>query len=309
MKIALFGATSQIAKDLIVSFSKNKDYECVLFSRNNSAVQEWKEKIGLNVGYSSYEYSGFKKNEHFDAIINFVGVGDPAKTKDMGEGIFDVTLYYDMMILEYLKENSATKYIFLSSGAVYGGDFKDPVGRDTNATIPINNLNASHWYGLAKLYAEARHRTLINRSIIDVRVFNYFSHTQDLNASYLITEMVRACKTGSVFLTSDINIVRDYITPVDFYSLIQSLLEAGEINKAIDCYTQSPIDKFSLLAAFEDKFGLKYEVSSASKTVNATGAKINYYSENKVPNEINYLPQFTSLNGLVEEVKLMKGAG
>jgi len=34
MRIAILGATSQIAKDLILSFSKNKNYDFVLFGRN-----------------------------------------------------------------------------------------------------------------------------------------------------------------------------------------------------------------------------------------------------------------------------------
>jgi hypothetical protein len=42
------------------------------------------------------------------------------------------------------------------------------------------------------MHAEAKHRALFNFSIVDVRVFNYFSHTQDMNARFLITDIVRA---------------------------------------------------------------------------------------------------------------------
>jgi hypothetical protein len=46
-------------------------------------------------------------------------------------------------------------------------------------------------------------------------VFNYFSHTQDMNARFLITDIVRAIKNKKIFKTSADNIVRDFITPLD----------------------------------------------------------------------------------------------
>jgi nucleoside-diphosphate-sugar epimerase len=77
------------------------------------------------------------------------------------------------MVLGYLKLHKETKYIFLSSGAVYGGNYQKPVDENTVATIDINNLKSTDWYTLAKLYAEAKHRALSNFSIVDVRVFNW----------------------------------------------------------------------------------------------------------------------------------------
>ena len=40
MKIAILGSSSQIAKDLIISFQKKTDFDCILFSRNISKVRE-----------------------------------------------------------------------------------------------------------------------------------------------------------------------------------------------------------------------------------------------------------------------------
>ena len=305
MRIAIFGANSQIAKDLLLSFSKKKNYEFSLFVRNVGLLKKWINNKNLNENYQVQEYSNFNNNQKYDLIINFVGIGDPAKVQEMGNNIFKITEKYDEMVLKYLKCNKETRYIFLSSGAVYGGDYKYPVNKDALATIDINNLAVTDWYAIAKLYAEAKHRSLPNLFIVDVRVFNYFSHTQSMNARFLITDIIHAIKNKEVFKTSSENIARDFITPPDFYNLIRTIIDFKPINIALDCYTKSPVLKFDLLSEFGSKFGLKYEVGKDIDIVNATGAKLNYYSVNKAAKSIGYSPKNTSLEGIIQEINLL----
>jgi len=295
MNIAILGATSQIAQDLILSFSENTNYNLSLFGRNTSS--DGQRQIQL--------YSDFNKNQNYDVIINFVGVGDPVKAQKMGSDIFKITEKYDNLALDYLKQNSKTKYIFLSSGAVYGGNYQKPVDKDTVATIDINNLKPTDWYTLAKLYAEAKHRSLSNLSIVDVRVFNYFSHTQDMNARFLITDIVRAINNNEIFKTSRNDTTRDFITPFDFYNLIQVIINYDSVNIALDCYTKSPISKIDLLTTLKKKFGLSYVFDLNTDIINATGEKINYYSKNKSASKIGYRPKYSSIDAIVKEISFI----
>jgi len=295
MNIAILGATSQIAQDLILSFSENTNYKLSLFGRNTSS--DGQRQIQL--------YSDFNKNQNYDVIINFVGVGDPVKAQKMGSDIFKITEKYDNLALDYLKQNSKTKYIFLSSGAVYGGNYQKPVDKDTVATIDINNLKPTDWYTLAKLYAEAKHRSLSNLSIVDVRVFNYFSHTQDMNARFLITDIVRAINNNEIFKTSRNDTTRDFITPFDFYNLIQVIINYDSVNIALDCYTKSPISKIDLLTTLKKKFGLSYVFDLNTDIINATGEKINYYSKNKSASKIGYRPKYSSIDAIVKEISFI----
>ena len=302
MKIAILGATSQIAQDLMLSFSNHKDYDLFLFGRNLGLLNNWIGRQSLDGSYHAQDYSYFNKSQRYDVIINFVGIGDPIKAQKMGSDIFKITEQYDDIALDYVRCHKETKYIFLSSGAVYGGNYQEPVNKDTVAIIDINNLKLTDWYAISKLYAEAKHRSLSELSIIDVRVFNYFSHTQDVNARFLITDILRAIKNKEVFKTSVDNITRDFITPPDFYRLIQAIIDFKPINTALDCYTKSPVSKFDLLSELEREFGLQYNVDKSAKIVNATGAKINYYSVNKAAGVIGYSPAYGSLDGVLQEI-------
>jgi nucleoside-diphosphate-sugar epimerase len=300
MRIAILGATSQIAKDLIVSFATSHDYALHLFARRPDEVSAWLNASGLSERYPSSPYVEFP-SQQFDAVINFVGVGNPAHTAAMGNAIFEITRQYDQLALDYLQAHSSCRYIFLSSGAAYGSGFADPANRNTPAVIAINNLAAHEWYGVAKLYAECRHRALSNLSIFDIRVFNYFSHTQDISARFLITDILRAIRDQMVLQTSADYIVRDFIHPNDFYQLVVTLLSAPAANAAVDAYSRAPVDKPSFLAAMQQCFGLQYEIIASPTGLNATGGKPHYYSLNTRAADFGYQPSLTALESVLQE--------
>jgi nucleoside-diphosphate-sugar epimerase len=302
MRIAILGATSQIAKDLILSFAEHSQQELVLYARRPEAVTQWLTQTNLEQRYEVADFAAFTADEHFDAILNFVGVGNPAQAAAMGASIFDVTLKYDELALGYVRQHPTCRYIFLSSGAAYGSSFETPADANTKAVIDINHLQAQDWYGIAKLHAECRHRSLAHLPIIDIRVFNYFSHTQDIEARFLITDILRAIRDKTVLQTSADYIVRDYLHPSDFYQLVSVMLAAPlATNTVVDCYSKASIDKPTVLAIMHEKFGLLFELSYGVLGINATGSKPHYYSKNRWAAEFGYVPTMSSIEAIFFE--------
>ncbi len=301
MRIAILGATSQIAKDLVQSFAANSRHDLVLFARRPEAVTQWLADVGLVGRYAVANFAAFNADQHFDAILNFVGVGNPAQAAAMGASIFDVTLQYDELALNYVRQHPTCRYIFLSSGAAYGASFDTPADAATRATVPINNLQPQDWYGVAKLHAECRHRSLAPLPIVDIRVFNYFSHTQDMSARFLITDIWRAIRDKTLLQTSSDYIVRDFIHPLDFRNLVNAILAAPAANAVVDACSKAPIDKPTLLAAMQEKFGLQYETVQTGAGVNATGGKPHYYSLTTRAENFGYQPTLTSIEGILQE--------
>lgn len=304
MRIAIFGANSQIAKDLILSCATRDSQNLTLFSRRPEVVLDWLKEVKLESLFKSFSYSELALQQPFDGLINFVGVGDPAKAVDMGKSIFDVTFEYDSLAINYLNKYPQCRYIFLSSGAVYGAGFDSPADSEMMAKIPINNLQAQDWYGVSKLHAEARHRALQSLSIVDIRIFNYFSHTQDMSARFLISDIIRSIDQKKIFITSDINIVRDYLHPHDFFQLIIKVLTSPRINCAIDCYSKSPVDKKTLLQVLKTRFNLNYKIVDGQLGLNATGIKHRYYSLNHGATQFGYEPLFSALDCVTQEIEI-----
>lgn len=302
MQIAILGATSHIAKDLIRSLASEPALDLWLYARRPQAVQAWLS--GLPHAHCQVgTFDDFRAAPtDFDAILNFVGVGNPAQAAAMGASIFDVTQDFDDLALAHLQLKPGCRYIFASSGAAYGGDFAQPVDETTPAVVPINRLQPSDWYGAAKLHAECRHRSLSGLSIVDIRIFNYFSSTEDINARFLITDMLRAIRNGDVFQTSAANITRDYAGPREVCQLVKRILAAPATNAAVDSYTKAPIDKLSLLKAMQAEFGLRYELIEQQTGLAATGNKTHYYSNNRKAAQLfGYAPTTSALDVVIEQ--------
>jgi len=302
MRIAILGATSQIAKDLILSFASQNNHELTLFARSPEVVKHWMASVGLAGRYAAADFGTFSIKEHLDAIINFVGVGNPMQTAVMGASIFDITLKYDGLAIEYVRQHPHCRYIFLSSGAAYGSKFEAPVDANTKATAAINNLAAEDWYGVAKMHAECRHRSLAHLPIVDIRVFNYFSYSADIEARFLITDILRSIREGSVLQTSKENIFRDYIGPNEISQIIQRVFQSPFRNAAIDCFSLEPVDKISLISRMQTEFGLKYELVEQQTGLVATGHKLHYYSNSRKATDLfEYIPQSKSLDVVLQQ--------
>ncbi|MDE9550834.1 NAD-dependent epimerase/dehydratase family protein [Xenorhabdus bovienii] len=302
MKIAILGATSQIFKDVLFQWGVSQSsHELFLFSRDSQRVSEIFSSIEY---HNNYNINDFYKSEiNFDAIINFIGVGDPAKLEKYGDKILQVTNNYDTHVISYLEHHPKCKYIFISSGAVYGTSFSSGVNENSVATIPINSITAKDFYSIAKIYAEVRHRANKDKFIVDIRIFNIFSHLQDINASFFITDAARAIINSDVLLVSPDDMIRDYIHPSDLTQMIDLIInQNSKLNLAVDCYSKSPVGKFELLNILENEFNLKWDANRKKNIIDASGIKSHYFSNNRIAEALGYIPRYTSVDTILEEL-------
>ncbi len=294
MKIAILGATSAIAKDLILSFSDEHHLE--LYSRRISDVTTWMLENDLR-NFTSQSYAEFKHARDIDAIINFVGAGSPEKVIKLGQQIFEITESFDQMALDYIGKYRDCKYIFISSGAVFGDNFSTPADIDKVSAFPLNDLQPKHYYGYAKAMAEVRHR-ITDRNIFDLRVFSYLSPTVNINKRFILNDMIRAIKDKSVFKIDRTQVIRDYIGPLDFYQMINVLMRQDKMNTAVDIYSRQPVSKDSLVSAMVERYGLQYETINSPIGIHSTGMKHKYYSVNASAYALGYMPTLSSLENI-----------
>ena len=304
MRLAILGATSQIAKDLISLFVLDPKIKLSLFARNCMALDHWLSQKTSRYSVRAKTYAEFQcaPSGSFDAVLNFVGSGNPALTATLGKEIWDITQQFDAIAMHYISRDPTCRYIFISSGAIFGGDFSTPVTADTVAFVQPNSVRPDAWYGLAKLNAEISHRRSESLAIVDLRVFNYFSYSADIEARFLITDALRAIQTRTILRTTKSNIWRDYIGPQEIAQIVEGIFYSAPKNVAVDCFSKSPVDKSSMLERMRNEFGLKYEFVDESIGLNATGSKSHYYSENQLASRIfGYFPNATAIEIVVRQ--------
>ncbi|MGG1514063.1 NAD-dependent epimerase/dehydratase family protein [Paenibacillus oryzisoli] len=301
IKIAILGATSHIAKNLIYHMYANLNWEFYLFNRNQHNLERFLMKLPAKERISFANYCDFT-NYKFDVLINCVGIGDPGKLSENYYEVFKITEQFDNLCCEYLSNHPKTLYINLSSGAVYLNDFKEPASLNTEAVIKVNHINISEFYGIAKLNSEAKHRSLSNYKIVDLRIFGFFSRFIDLQSQFFMTDVIKAIINKEVLETSSSNIIRDYVHPIDFVRLIEIVINSDKIlNAAFDVYSVEPISKMDILDFFVRKYGLKY-YTNEKFSVSATGNKSNYYTCNKEISKLGYQPHYSTLQTIQNEL-------
>lgn len=314
--LAILGATSRLAMDFVLGAAP-LGATFALYARRPDAVRAFLHDNGLPEGWARGTLGSLDADcgdsggenfgrEDFGGVLNFVGVGDPAKAKAMGASIFEATAASDRLALTLLGRAPATPYVFMSSGAVYGTGFDTPATADTPSCVPVNRLAPQDYYSIAKLHAEAVHRSCEGRTIIDVRIFNYLSRRLDPSARFFVTDMIRAIREDAVFETADVPMFRDFLAPQDLRDLLLACLAAPHgTNMPVDAYSRAPIGKRELLDLMADEFGLRYRFTGGGNTVNATGAKPFYFSENRAAADLAFAPRFTSADAIRSEVGAM----
>ena len=276
MQIAILGASSHISKGLIKLFIKN-DSNLLLFVRDKTAFHDWLIFQDIKKNVEIYHFDDFNNDMQIDLIINCVGVGDPQKLVNMGSSILEITKIYDDLAIDFLEKNYNTKYIFFSSGAVYGNIFSSPADQHSDAIIDLNFPSSSNYYALAKLYSEARHRSLAHLDIVDIRVFNYISSELNILDGFFISQAINALIHNTQFVTNSSNIIRDFVGPEDLYLLIKLIYQQKKINSSFDTYSKQPIDKLSILDFLHSSYGLSYKVETHFSSEVKKDFKQNYY--------------------------------
>lgn len=296
MNIAITGATSHIAKGLIIRFLDNPQNHLYLFSRNLEKVRQFLffENRATNVNYSLCDdYQQFTSFS-FDVIINCIGVETRNKHNCDFTRYFSVTEKFDNLIIDYLKNNLSTLYISFSSGAIYGADFNTPADCNSTRKLLVNSMREEEYYGIARINAEAKHRAYSSLKIIDLRVFSYFSRYINLNDGYLITDIIKAIIEDKILITNNIDITRDYLHPDDLFAMIRACINSGNRNQAFDVNSSHTISKWEIIDLFAHEYGLRYEIAPNLKNVSATGTKINYFSKCKESAKIGFTPKYSS---------------
>jgi hypothetical protein len=275
-----------------------------LFSRNTVAIQKFLESEKPSAYCEVMPYSAFASGS-YDVIINCVGIADPKKQKDAPYESFRVTELFDNMAIEYIQSHFGIKYINFSSGAVFGTDFYEPVSEYSIAVFYPNKLVLGDYYRISKINAEAKHRCLKDFTIIDIRVFSFFSRYIDLEAGFMLAEVAKCLIQKKPFKTNKNDIIRDYISPDDLYALISSVISMKQVNIALDALSVKPVKKSELMEMFSRKFGLKVELLDTEIST-VSGKKSEYFSTNNIAEKVlNIKPKQTSLEGVEWEMLAM----
>lgn len=318
MNVAILGANSQISKSLIYNFLRhdlskmNHDFDLNyidLYTTSSyetfSFLQELRDNYKLNtdkINVLDYYHDELLKG--YNIIINCIGVGTSTQLNNDYTKYFSVLEYYDNLCIKYLQKWNDCLYINFSSGSIYGKQ-NEAIDENTINKIEINNIKKEDYYFITRLYSETKHRAYNNLNIVDLRIFSYFTRFCNLEDNYFIIDIIKSVLNNTEFVTTNSDMIRDYLNPYDLFISIMSCLYLKKKNKIIntsfDIHSNQPTSKYELLCYFKDKYNLKIKYDNSFKDNGATGKKNIYCSKYNYIQGLNYEPVFSSLEGIKNE--------
>lgn len=303
--IAILGATGYIGRSMAVELALNQSITLVLFSRNPERVRAFiAEHVGTEDRVSVAAYEDFDAG-NYDVIFNCTGIGSPREYKKNPSAIFEVTERFDTMVIAYLLKRPEAIYINLSTGSVYGLSAQGIVNETSRAVIDMNNIVPAAYYSVAKINSEAKHRAHADLKIVDLRIFSFFSRFADPEDNFLLSDVVKSLRTGVPMKTGPTSVVRDYVCPSELSRIMMRVIETGGSNDVYDVVSTAPVSKFELLDFVKSHFKFEYIIEEKGGVLSPTGDKNEYYSQSKRIERIGYVPKFTSLEGIAEELARM----
>ena len=166
LNIAILGGTSHIAR-AITPYLLESGAQVTLFARNPGKLADSPCRV---IGDFAELMNG-----KYDLLINCIGAGTPKELAGDYNRWFTVLEKFDNLALEYLqKVNRQALYVMFSSGAVYGRKNLAPAEENSVWELSPNKIAVPDYYALAKIYSEAKHRSLPDLRIADLRIFSFF---------------------------------------------------------------------------------------------------------------------------------------
>ena len=303
-RVAILGSTSHIAKGIIHNFLQMEGVELHLFSTSIDKLRLFLsgEPLAENHSLAIHEEYHEFQNYTYDVLINCVGVGTVNKLDGNFSNYFTVSEAYDNLALSYLRDKHPDAlYISFSSGAVYGRNYATPFEASTCNCIQVNNVQKEDYYGITRLYTEAKHRSFTGLNIVDLRIFSYFSRFMDFSDRYFITEIMDCILNNKRMITNNHTMIRDYLHPDDLFAMIRACVQAHRLNAVFDVVSALPVDKFEILDFFAHEYGLKYVVNDTYCSDSATGVKNVYCSSYHAASEIGYASKYSSMDTVKQE--------
>ncbi|MDH4981861.1 NAD-dependent epimerase/dehydratase family protein [Hyphomicrobium sp. D-2] len=291
-RVAILGATGHIGKALADFYIGQQNVALSLYSRRPEVTRAL--FAAKHVQHHTLDELGA---HDVDVIINAIGIGDPAVASNAGPEFYRLTLAIEDLVDVVAQANPGCLTVYMSSGAIYGPLESGPASETTLATVPLNLLRPSDWYGASKLAAELRHRAQPERRILDIRIFGFVSEFLDLGTRYLVCDIVNSIRTGQVMRTNNQNVVRDYISTLELATLIELASERPVVNVAVDTYSLAPVSKFDLLESLR-ALGLRWSVES--QDIASTG-RTHYWSRYHAAEQIGYVPERKAID-IVQEL-------
>jgi len=310
-KMLITGGTGWFGKWLlqtIIYLNKNHNFKISAYIPTRS-VEKFKNEYPEIYYHDFLNFFNYDVNsstldcEKCDFIIHSAVSADSKLYKEQPLLISDTIVNGTKNILDFAVKNNPEKFLFISSGAVYG---KQPYDMSNIPESYINCkmdiLNPLNVYHEAKRYAEQLCAIYIKQfglNITIARPFTFFGPYQNLDTPFAITDFIKNCIAGQdIEILSDGSTVRSYMYAADLPMWLFKILLDGKVNEAYNIGSNASITIKDLAENIVKLFNPKLKVVIKGEKISKEKVNIYVPAINKAINELGLRLSFNFEKGL-----------
>ncbi len=155
-------------------------------------------------------------------------------------------------VLEFASRINAERFLFVSSGAVYGDQLANEESLSEDRKLTLDSLCETGVYGIAKLQAESLVSMYARRKgfqFVIARCFCFCGPDLDLQSHFAICSFIRdALTSDSILVLGNGMPVRSYLEQSDLANWLLTLLERGRSGEAYNVGSDLAISLADLAA-------------------------------------------------------------
>jgi dTDP-glucose 4,6-dehydratase len=286
-KIFFTGGTGFFGLAVLRFLQGNKEYDeysVYLFTRN---ISRFKSRCPKSIELKNIEFiegdilepSSFPAN-NFDYIIHAAADSTDGQKLDhlfRSSQIVDGT----RNILEWCKNSEVNKFLFISSGGVYGKIYK-PVQEHENICPTISNIDNT--YSVSKMFAEHLCFLYANRydfSISVARCFSFIGQDLPRDAHFAVGNFLRdVIDNKPITINGDGSPVRSFMDQGDLAHWLLTILFFGGNNQVYNVGSDEEISTLNLAELVKKIFQSNLPINIEYKSVTGQAKGRNYYVPN-----------------------------
>jgi len=234
--------------------------------------------------------------EHFDYVIHAASPVDPLEVNRNRLETIDIITNGTSHILQQSAEHKIGRFLYISSGAVYGVQPPDLPQIPEDYSGGPNIANPAFAYGEAKRFAEmlcSIFSHLSGISIVTARPFTFVGPYQSLDAGFAITQFISQGLNGGVIrIEGDGAPLRSYCYGADLAVALWKILLNADKGRIYNIGSEKAISILELAQMVVSVLGEKVKIEVKQKP--QPGQKPARYipNINRIKSELNFYPNF-----------------